>query len=206
MYNSSVVVPAGTALFVSVRAFDVAGRYAEARSDGVLMLQPPPLRSTTTSTAINATVTAAGNGTSTATQPQGSRGSFVCYGSPTLFKSNATLTPVVYLYQLGFQQDAFGQASAVAWILFILIFSLTLVPLLAYWMLRKGIPHGDNGVVSWAKRVYEPVLLWALDKPRKVVAIALSGFALSVVAIRMAGPPDELVVAVGTGYRCTSTH
>jgi len=47
--------------------------------------------------------------------------------NPVGFPDNATLTPVVYLYQLGFQQDAFGQASAVAWILFILIFSLTLL-------------------------------------------------------------------------------
>jgi multiple sugar transport system permease protein len=47
--------------------------------------------------------------------------------NPVGFPDNATLTPVVYLYQLGFQQDSFGQASAVAWVLFILIFSLTLV-------------------------------------------------------------------------------
>jgi ABC-type sugar transport system permease subunit len=47
--------------------------------------------------------------------------------NPVGFPDNATLTPVVYLYQLGFQQNAFGQASAVAWILFVLIFSLTLV-------------------------------------------------------------------------------
>lgn len=47
--------------------------------------------------------------------------------NPVGFPDNATLTPVVYLYQLGFQQDAFGKASAVAWVLFILIFTLTLV-------------------------------------------------------------------------------
>jgi ABC-type sugar transport system permease subunit len=47
--------------------------------------------------------------------------------NPVGFPDNATLTPVVYLYQLGFQQDAFGQASAVAWILFIVIFGLTLL-------------------------------------------------------------------------------
>lgn len=47
--------------------------------------------------------------------------------NPVGFPDNATLTPVVYLYQLGFQQSSFGKASAVAWILFILIFSLTLV-------------------------------------------------------------------------------
>jgi ABC-type sugar transport system permease subunit len=43
-------------------------------------------------------------------------------GSP----DNATLTPVVYIYQLGFQQDSFGRASAVAWVLFVIIFIFTL--------------------------------------------------------------------------------
>jgi ABC-type sugar transport system permease subunit len=43
------------------------------------------------------------------------------------FPNNATLTPVVYLYQLGFQQNDFGKASAVAWLLFALIFAFTLL-------------------------------------------------------------------------------
>jgi ABC-type sugar transport system permease subunit len=43
------------------------------------------------------------------------------------FPNNATLTPVVYLYQLGFQQNGFGKASAVAWILFAIIFVFTLL-------------------------------------------------------------------------------
>jgi ABC-type sugar transport system permease subunit len=43
------------------------------------------------------------------------------------FPNNATLTPVVYLYQLGFQQNTFGKASAVAWILFAIIFVFTLL-------------------------------------------------------------------------------
>ena len=46
--------------------------------------------------------------------------------NPVGFPNNATLTPVVYLYQLGFQQNAFGLASAVAWVLFIFIFIFTL--------------------------------------------------------------------------------
>jgi ABC-type sugar transport system permease subunit len=46
--------------------------------------------------------------------------------NPVGFPDNATLTPVVYLYQLGFQQDSFGQASAVAWVLFVIIFIFTL--------------------------------------------------------------------------------
>ena len=41
--------------------------------------------------------------------------------------NNSTLTPVLYLYQQGFQNFSQGYASAVAWVLFALIFGLTLV-------------------------------------------------------------------------------
>jgi ABC-type sugar transport system permease subunit len=41
--------------------------------------------------------------------------------------SNATLTPVMYLYNTGYQQFEFGYASAVAWVLFALIFAFTVV-------------------------------------------------------------------------------
>jgi ABC-type sugar transport system permease subunit len=40
---------------------------------------------------------------------------------------NSTLTPVVYLYDQGFRRFSFGYASAVAWVLFVLIFAFTLV-------------------------------------------------------------------------------
>jgi multiple sugar transport system permease protein len=46
--------------------------------------------------------------------------------NPVGHPDNATLTPVVYIYQLGFQQDTFGRASAVAWVLFVIIFVFTL--------------------------------------------------------------------------------
>ncbi len=41
--------------------------------------------------------------------------------------NNATLTPVMYLYNSGFRNFEFGYASAVAWVLFALIFAFTLV-------------------------------------------------------------------------------
>lgn len=41
--------------------------------------------------------------------------------------NNATLTPVMYLYNVGYQQFEFGYASAVAWVLFALIFAFTIV-------------------------------------------------------------------------------
>ncbi|MFT3813096.1 MAG: CusA/CzcA family heavy metal efflux RND transporter [Acidovorax sp.] len=67
-----------------------------------------------------------------------------------------------------------------------LIFSLTLVPLLAYWLLRKKLPHGDNRVVRGAKGIYGPVLDWALTHRKHVTAIALAAFAVTgVVASRL---------------------
>lgn len=47
--------------------------------------------------------------------------------SPPGAPNNSTLTLVVYLYQRGFQDFRQGYASAVAWVLFIVIFAFTLV-------------------------------------------------------------------------------
>lgn len=50
--------------------------------------------------------------------------------------ANATLTPVLYLYRVGFRQFDFGYASAIAWALVLVILLLSLVQL---WLAR-----GDN--------------------------------------------------------------
>src|SRR5256885_97128 len=42
-----------------------------------------------------------------------------------------------------------------------LVFSLTLVPLLCYFLLRKKLPEEDNLLVRFCKRLYRPVLEWA---------------------------------------------
>src|SRR5262249_15616788 len=39
-----------------------------------------------------------------------------------------------------------------------LLFSLTLVPLLCFYLMRKRLPHKDNFIVRFSKRVYGPVL------------------------------------------------
>jgi multiple sugar transport system permease protein len=41
--------------------------------------------------------------------------------------NNSTITLVLYLYRSGFQNFKQGYASAIAWVLFIVIFGLTLV-------------------------------------------------------------------------------
>ena len=111
-------------------------------------------------------------------------------GRPTLFSMLIIIAAHIPIFALQRHEGRIFQPMALSVttaLIGSLIFSLTLVPLLAYWMLRKGVPHGDNNLVSWAKRVYEPVLNWALDQPRKVVKIALACFAASIVAAASLG-------------------
>jgi cobalt-zinc-cadmium resistance protein CzcA len=111
-------------------------------------------------------------------------------GRPTLFSMLIIIAAHIPIFALQRHEGRIFQPMALSVTTALvgsLIFSLTLVPLLAYWMLRKGIPHGDNAVVAWAKRVYEPVLTWSIAQPRKVVAIAMSGFALSMLVASQLG-------------------
>lgn len=68
-----------------------------------------------------------------------------------------------------------------------LVFSLTLVPLLAYWTLRKKLPHGDNRLVARAKQWYVPLLDWALTHRRRVTLIAVAVFSVAMVAAARLG-------------------
>src|SRR5439155_13507918 len=49
-----------------------------------------------------------------------------------------------------------------------LLLSLTLVPLLCFFLLRKNIPHKENFLMYWCKRAYQPVLEWALGHRVKI--------------------------------------
>jgi cobalt-zinc-cadmium resistance protein CzcA len=111
-------------------------------------------------------------------------------GRPTLFSMLIIIAAHIPIFALQRHEGRIFQPMALSVTTALvgsLIFSLTLVPLLAYWMLRKGIPHGDNAIVSWAKRVYEPVLTWAIAQPRKVVTIALSAFFASMLVASQLG-------------------
>lgn len=111
-------------------------------------------------------------------------------GRPTLFSMLIIIAAHIPIFALQrhegriFQPMALSVTSA---LIAALVFSLTLVPLLAYWVLRKGLPHHDNRVVAASKRFYEPVLLWSLDHRKQVVAIALGTFALAMVAASRLG-------------------
>ncbi len=60
-----------------------------------------------------------------------------------------------------------------------LLFSLSLVPLLCYLLLRKKIPHEDNFLVGFCKRLYAPALGWALSHRKSVVFVAVAALAAS---------------------------
>ncbi len=59
-----------------------------------------------------------------------------------------------------------------------LLFSLTLVPLLCFLLLRTRISHKETRLVRWIKRPYVVALRWALDRPVPVVITALAAFVL----------------------------
>ena len=111
-------------------------------------------------------------------------------GRPTLFSMLIIIAAHIPIFALQRHEGRIFQPMALSVTTALvgsLIFSLTLVPLLAYWILRKKLPHGDNRVVATCKRVYEPILDWALTKRRTVVAIALGIFALSMVVASRLG-------------------
>lgn len=111
-------------------------------------------------------------------------------GRPTLFSMLIIIAAHIPIFALQRHEGRIFQPMALSVTTALvgsLIFSLTLVPLLAYWMLRRKLPHGDNRLVASAKRLYEPVLDWALAHRRKVVIMALGAFALAMVAASRLG-------------------
>ncbi len=110
-------------------------------------------------------------------------------GRPTLFSMLIIIAAHIPIFALQRHEGRIFQPMALSVTMALigsLIFSLTLVPLLAYWLLRRRLPHGDNRVVRTAKGLYAPVLDWALEHRRTVTVIALAAFAgAGVVASRL---------------------
>src|SRR5437764_12472525 len=68
-----------------------------------------------------------------------------------------------------------------------LLFSLTLVPLLCYFTLRRNLPHQENLLARACRQAYEPALAWALDHRKFVLSIALAGVGASLVSATRLG-------------------
>ncbi len=111
-------------------------------------------------------------------------------GRPTLFSMLIIIAAHIPIFALQRHEGRIFQPMALSVttaLIGSLIFSLTLVPLLAYWMLRRKLPHGDNRVVAGAKSLYEPVLDWAITHRKAVMAIGVAAFGLALLAASRLG-------------------
>lgn len=111
-------------------------------------------------------------------------------GRPTLFSMLIIIAAHIPIFALQRHEGRIFQPMALSVTTALvgsLVFSLTLVPLLALWMLRRKLPHGDNRLVTACKSVYEGVLGWALGRRKLVMALALGAFALALVAASRLG-------------------
>ena len=111
-------------------------------------------------------------------------------GRPTVFSMLIIIAAHIPIFALQRHEGRIFQPMALSVTMALigaLIFSLTLVPLLAYKLLHRGLPHGDNRVVATAKRIYEPVLDWALGHRRTVMVAAVAAFGRSLVVASRLG-------------------
>ncbi|TMG94091.1 MAG: efflux RND transporter permease subunit [Betaproteobacteria bacterium] len=111
-------------------------------------------------------------------------------GRPTLFSMLIIIAAHIPIFTL--QRHEGRIFAPMAWsvtsaLVGSLILSLTLVPLLCVWMLRKNLPERDNALVRACKGVYEPVLAWAIDNKKKVLGTALIALAASLAVVPKLG-------------------
>ncbi|MDQ6632362.1 MAG: efflux RND transporter permease subunit, partial [Verrucomicrobiota bacterium] len=68
-----------------------------------------------------------------------------------------------------------------------LLFSLTLVPLMSFFLLRKKLPHDENALVRFCKSIYRPSLTWALHHKKIIVASAIVALVASFAVVPKLG-------------------
>ena len=97
-------------------------------------------------------------------------------GRPTFFSMLIIIVAHIPIFTL--QRHEGRIFSPMAWtvtsaLVGSLLLSLTLVPLLCYFLLRKKIPHEDNLLVRACKWLYRPILAWSLRHRWVVITVAL---------------------------------
>jgi cobalt-zinc-cadmium resistance protein CzcA len=111
-------------------------------------------------------------------------------GRPTLFSMVIIIAAYIPIFTL--QRHEGRIFSPMAWtvtsaLVGSLVLSLTLVPLMALRLLGDNVPHGDNRIVEWLKRRYEPLLRRATGRPWTVALIAAVALAVSLAAATRLG-------------------
>jgi len=100
-------------------------------------------------------------------------------GRPTLFSMLIIIVAHIPIFTLQrhegriFAPMAYTVSSALVGSL---LFSLTLVPLLCFYLLGRGVKHEENALVDFCRRVYRRVLEFVLARPIPVFASAIVAF------------------------------
>ena len=100
-------------------------------------------------------------------------------GRPTLFSMLIIIVAHIPIFTLQrhegriFAPMAYTVSSALVGSL---LFSLTLVPLLCFYLLGRGVKHEENALVEFCRRVYRRVLEFVLARPVAVFASAIAAF------------------------------
>jgi heavy metal efflux system protein len=111
-------------------------------------------------------------------------------GRPTLFSMVIIITAHIPIFALQrhegriFAPMAYTVTSALVGSL---LFSLTLVPLLCYFFLRRDLPETDNWLLRNSKLIYHRVLVAALDHRKAVIVSAIIALAASLALASMLG-------------------
>jgi len=105
----------------------------------------------------------------------------------SLFIIIAAYLPIFMLERVEGRMFAPLAHTVVAALVGALIFSVTLVPVLATFAYRKPVPHRTSPLLVWATRLYRPALQLALRRPLIVGIIALVALASSVRLIERRG-------------------
>src|SRR5437016_445415 len=111
-------------------------------------------------------------------------------GRPTLFSMLIIITAHIPIFTL--QRHEGRIFAPMAWtvtsaLVGSLMLSLSLVPLLCYLLLRKGVSEKENLVVRVCKRSYRPALIWALAHRWTVIAAAVVLLAASFITVSRLG-------------------
>ena len=111
-------------------------------------------------------------------------------GRPTLFSMLIIIAAHIPIFTL--QRHEGRIFAPMAWsvtsaLVGSLILSLTLVPLACLWLLNPKGGHEENAIVRACRAAYQPVLLWAIDRPKLIVMLAVAALAASMAVVPKLG-------------------
>jgi heavy metal efflux system protein len=111
-------------------------------------------------------------------------------GRPTFFSMLIIITAHIPIFTLQRHEGRIFAPMAVtvtSALIGSLIFSLTLVPLLCYFLLRKRLAEKENFAIRFCKRIYRPSLIWAINHRVFVIAVAVILLAASLFTVTRLG-------------------